>query len=135
MSNTIIIPGRIGKDAETKQVGDTTVTKFSVADDNHVKGEKVTTWWECSMWGPRGEKLAQYLTKGSAVTVVGTASFRQYEKDGQSRVSAECRVGEITLLGKGEAGTGQQRQASAKPSPAPLKVSPDDVPFDDDIPF
>ena len=135
MTSTIIIPGRLGKDAETKQVGDTTVTKFSVADDHQVKGEKNTIWWECSMWGSRGEKLAQYLTKGSGVTVVGTPSFRQYEKDGQHRVSAECRVNDITLMGKGEPGSGTQRQAPAKAKPEPLKVSPDDVPFYDDRPF
>lgn len=134
MTSTIIIPGRIGQDATTKDVGDTTVTEFSVADDQRVKGEKVTVWWKCAMWGERGEKLAQYLTKGSAICVTGTPSFRTYEKDGETRVSAECRVADVTLLGKPDSGNATQPRQSAQrrePAQAPAK-KPE---FEDDIPW
>lgn len=114
--NTITIAGRIGQDATTRQFGDSSVTSFSVADEQKVKGEKTTTWWNCAIWGARGTALEQYLTKGSTVCVSGTASFRQYEKSGETRVSAECKVTEIALLGgRPEGDTGRreapQRQA------------------------
>lgn len=134
--NSISIPGRIGQDASTRTVGDSTVTSFSVADDQKIRGEKVTTWWNCSIWGNRGTALEPYLTKGSTVCVVGTASFRQYEKDGQQRVSAECRVSEIVLLGKGQASSaprGEPPQRAERPSPG-LKPPADEF-ADDDIPF
>lgn len=136
--NTITIPGRIGQDASTRQVGDTTVTTFSIADDQKVKGEKVTTWWNCSIWGARGTALEQYLTKGSTVCVSGTASFRQYEKNGEARVSAECKVSEIALLGgksEGSAGSGGSR-GGAPQRERPAKATDDAPAFDDEsIPF
>lgn len=140
--NSISIPGRIGQDATTRQVGDTTVTTFSVADDQKVKGEKVTTWWNCSIWGARGQALEQYLTKGSTVCVVGVASLRQYEKNGEARVSAECKVSEIALLGKGQEGRGggaggsrggapqrERPQRATAPAPDPDEFADDDIPF------
>lgn len=137
MTSTIIIPGRIGQDATTKDVGDTTVTEFSVADDQRVKGEKVTVWWKCAMWGERGEKLAQYLTKGSAICVTGTPSFRPYDKDGETRVSAECRVADVTLLGKPDSGNGTPRQTAPQPTrrDPPPATNFDSEPFADDIQF
>src|SRR3546814_19940448 len=97
--NIITIAGRIGQDATTREVGDSTVTSFSVADDQKLRGEKVTMWWNCSLWGARGTALEQYLSKGSNVTVAGVASFRSYEKNGETRTSAECKVSEISLQG------------------------------------
>lgn len=138
--NSISIPGRIGQDATTRTVGDSTVTSFSVADDQKIRGEKVTTWWNCSIWGNRGTALEPYLTKGSTVCVVGTASFRQYEKSGEQRVSAECKVSEIALLGKGQVqaqatGTprGEAPQRAARPAPSTTAPAEDFA--DDDIPF
>lgn len=97
--NSITIAGRIGQDASTRQAGENTVTKFSVADGRKVKGEEITTWWNCEIWGKRGVALEQYLTKGSMVTVVGVASIRTYQKDGETKFSADCNVNEIALQG------------------------------------
>lgn len=127
--NVITIPGRIGQDATTRQVGDTTVTTFSVADDQKVKGEKHTTWWNCSIWGARGVALEQYLTKGSTVCVTGSASFRQYEKSGESRVSAECKVSEIALLGGRQDAAEKQERQAPKREASPAEVADDDIPF------
>lgn len=130
--NIITIAGRIGQDATTREVGDSTVTSFSVADDQKVKGEKVTTWWNCSIWGARGVALEQYLTKGSNVTVAGTASIRSYTKDGEGKFSAECKVSEVALQGgkPQEGGTSSARQA-------PKVTRRDEPEFDDSdgIPF
>src|SRR3546814_16653711 len=73
-------------------------------------------WWNCSLWGARGTALEQYLSKGSNVTVAGVASFRSYEKNGETRTSAECKVSEIPLQGgKSEGGTSSARQAPSNP--------------------
>lgn len=130
--NIISIAGRIGQDATTRNVGDTTVTTFSVADDQKVKGEKVTTWWNCSIWGARGTALEQYLTKGSNVTVGGTASIRTYTKDGETKASAECKVSEIALQG------GRQESGGTSSARQPQRVERRDDPTDfadDDLPF
>lgn len=129
--NTLTIAGRIGQDATTRQVGDSSVTSFSVADDQKVKGDKVTTWWNCSLWGARGVALEQYLTKGSTVCVTGVAGFRQYEKNAEQRVSAECKVSEIALLGgKPEGDRTERERAPTRTASAPMaEMADDDIPF------
>lgn len=134
--NITTIAGRIGQDAKTSEVGDTTVTTFSLADDYRTKGGKETRWWNCKLWGARGTALEQYLTKGAQVTVAGEASVRTYDKDGETKVSLECRVSEISLQGGGQAsgGGGERTQRQARPAPARGNPEPSD--FDDPaIPF
>ena len=93
---TITIAGRIGKDAETRstQTGDS-VTGFTVAVDQRNGRDKTTNWWRVSLWGKRGDALAQYLTKGASVTVSGEFSLGEY--DGKPQLN--IRANEIALQG------------------------------------
>ena len=94
------IAGNLGGDAEVKMLdGGDAVCTFTVACKVRVKKENVTQWVRCSVFGKRGEKLAQYLTKGKPVAVTGALTVRAYDKDGEARVSVDLRVEEITLMG------------------------------------
>ena len=137
--NVITIAGRIGKDSELRflQNGDP-VLGFSVADD--MGKDKGAIWWECSLFGKRGESLAPYLLKGSQVTVIGQVSERAWtDKNGQERKSFGVRVSEIALQG-GKQETAEPRQApapSARPPAqrtAPAKSNGFDD-MDSDVPF
>lgn len=99
--------GNLGRDAETKYVGESSVTEFSVAVKSGYGDKATTTWAKCAMWGDRGEKVAQYLTKGQAVGIVGELTLREYvKKDGANGASLEVRVSDMTLLGKkGDSGS------------------------------
>lgn len=92
----ITIAGNIGRDAEvrTTQGGDK-VAGFSVAVSDRNKN---TTWFDCSLWGKRGEALAQYLTKGAKIAVTGDLTIREHE----GKTYLGCNVSEVTLLGGGE---------------------------------
>lgn len=92
--------GNLGRDAETRAAGGTTVTKFSVACSTGKKDE--TQWVECSMWDERGAKLAQFLTKGKTVAITGRVTARAYESNGEAKASLEVNVDKLTLLGGGE---------------------------------
>lgn len=130
--NVWILSGNLGADAETKFLSTgNSVTEFRLAG-KYGYGDKAQTFWvRCAIWGERGEKLAQYLTKGSAVTVQGEVNVREYDdKDGNKRTSVELNVREVILPArpKGEPsqhdidkGNGYQRQ--------------EEPPIDDDIPF
>ena len=63
-----IVTGNVGKDAEirTTPSGDA-VCSFDVCSN---KGD-VATWVRCSVWGKRGEKLAEFIKKGTRVTAAG----------------------------------------------------------------
>jgi single-strand DNA-binding protein len=105
--NKVILVGRLGKNAETKSVNDTTVTKFSVATENRFKrGDEWVTetdWHNVTIW--RSGKLAEYLTKGKQVIVEGRLQTRKYEKDGETRYSTEIVAESVGLLGGGDAGS------------------------------
>lgn len=92
--NSITIVGNLTRDAQTRQAGGGTVTAFSVAENKKVKGEDATIFYDCSMWGERGERIAQYLTKGGQVTVVGELQPIR-EKDGKFYI--DIRVNDVSL--------------------------------------
>lgn len=125
----ITIAGRITKDAENRTAGSDNVTGFSVAVDDRQGKEKSTIFFDCSMWGKRGESLSQYLTKGSSVTVSGDLGKREH--DGKTYLTV--RVADVTLQGGkpaetgggGESFSGQARKSRAKES----------YDLNDDIPF
>jgi single-strand DNA-binding protein len=84
--------GRLGQDVEIKAVGEGTVANFSLAVSRKVKGESVSDWYNCSLWGKSGEAMAQYLKKGDVVGVSGTLEQRKYTaKDGTEKVSVEIK--------------------------------------------
>ncbi|MBK6463587.1 MAG: single-stranded DNA-binding protein [Myxococcales bacterium] len=135
------VAGRLGADAQMREVGSDDLCEFSVAVDERVKGERRTTWVRCTLWGKRGAALAPHLRKGDAVTVVGALSVRLYEskKDGSTQASVEVKVSEVTLQGSAGEPRGQAapRQAQREPARRGEPAGPrfDDGAMDDDIPF
>jgi single-strand DNA-binding protein len=126
--NSITIVGGLGRDAELKYLnnGDP-ICNFSVADSQG--RDKGTIWWNCTLFGKRGEALAQYLTKGQSVTVVGTITEREWQdKEGAKRKSMDVRVSEIALQG-GRKDAEPQEERRAAPKPAPVEMDDQDLPF------
>lgn len=137
--NIITIAGNLTKDAEVRYLpnGDA-IASFGVAD-NQGK-DKPAIFWNCSLFGKRGEALAQYLTKGQPVTVAGAITEREWQdKEGNKRKSMDVRVSEITLQG-GRKEAAEPRQQEQRPSapprraPAPAAAGGFDD-MEDDIPF
>lgn len=96
--NIISIAGKLGRDAEVKYLPDgTAVANFTVADDQG--RAKPAIWWRCQLFGKRAESLAPYLIKGASVTVGGSVSEREYEKDGAKVKAQDVRVSEVALQG------------------------------------
>jgi len=92
----ITITGNIGKDAVTRSTtnGDK-VTGWSVAVEERNGQDKRSIWFDCNLWGKRGESLAPYLTKGSKVSVAGELSTREH--DGKTYLT--INVDRVTLAG------------------------------------
>lgn len=131
---SIVISGNIGKDAETRktQNGDA-VTSWSVAVEERQGQEKRTIWFDCALWGKRGEGLAQYITKGGKISVAGELSTRDYE----GRTYLTIRADQVTLMGGGEQrGESSQtaRVADQAQRPASRGSAMDDL-DGDSIPF
>jgi single-strand DNA-binding protein len=134
--NSWAISGNLGRDAESRFTpsGDA-VTSFSVAVKAGFGEKATTTWVNCTMWGKRGEAIAQYLKKGTLVGVVGEASLREWQdKEGQKRTVLEVRVNDLTLLGKQERQQDPQQERPQEQPPAKKPVPGFDD-FADDVPF
>lgn len=98
------ITGRVGKDPETREVGNSKVTKFTVAHSEKYKknGETVenTTWVTVEGWDKTGEVLAQYVKKGDQIYIEGTPKAEAWtDKDGAAKGGLVVRVREFTFLG------------------------------------
>ena len=103
---SITIAGNIGKDAVTRTTpnGDK-VTSWSVAVEERNGQDKRSIWFDCTLWGKRGESLAQYLTKGGKVAVSGELSTRDHE----GKTYLTIRVDQVTLQGGKPDGERQER--------------------------
>lgn len=127
----INIAGNITKDAVLRrtQSGEP-VTGFSVAVND--ARTKSALFFDCSLWGKRGDALTAYLKKGTKVSVCGDLGTREH--DGKTYLTVN--VSEVTLMGGGEQQakpqTGYDHQDETPRQGQAANFSRD---LDDDIPF
>jgi len=117
----LTITGGLGRDAELKTTqGGDEILSFSVGSSQGYGDKKTTNWFRCTLWGKRGRTIAQYLTKGTKVTVHGELSIGEYE----GKAQFDLRVYDVEW---------QRNDNAAKPQPA-SNDSWDDV-DSDSVPF
>lgn len=98
--NRLILGGNLTRSPEVREVGENTVTNFTIA---HNPGRDREAYFiRVAAWGKLAELCAEYLTKGSSAVVDGRLEIRKFEKDGQERVSVEMRADNVQFGQKGE---------------------------------
>jgi single-strand DNA-binding protein len=123
----IVISGRTGKDAELRRLQDgTPVLSFSVAVDDGYGESKKTMWFDCSMFGARGQALEKHLVKGTPVTAAGDFGKREHE----GKTYLQVRVNDVTLQGGKPQSDAPAR--TKREEPAGSYGAPD---LSDEIPF
>jgi single stranded DNA-binding protein len=123
MELKVMIIGRVGRDAELKEVtGGKKVCSYNVAT-NPTKDK--TVWFKVTTWDRRAEIDAMYVKKGMLVKCEGTLQSdenglpRTYTKDGNTIASNfEMTAYDVKYLSKVE---------SAEQAPAMEKV--EEIPF------
>lgn len=121
-AHTILI-GHLGKDPVFDEKNE--VARFSVAVTRKRKAGDLTTWWNVTAWRGAGKIAAQYLKKGSQVSVSGTPYLEEYQKDGVTKQALKLDANDITLLGKAD---------STAPAPTPTRRAPAPADAGDDEP-
>ena len=115
--NVFTASGNIGRDAEVRNAGGTSVAGFSLAVKSGYGDKAQTVWVDCSLWGKQAESgLVQYLKKGQFVVVTGELGTREHE--GKTYVT--LRVSNVTLGGKQDmqkSAQGQQPQQGYQQQP------------------
>lgn len=111
--NQVILMGNLTRDPEVRQTPNgQSVCSFSLAlnrayKDQSGNWQEATDFIDIVAWGPLGERVAQYVTKGRRVLVQGRLSSRSWEQDGQKRSKVEVQANDVTFLdGRGEGGEG-----------------------------
>ena len=147
----IQVIGRIGKDAEVKDFGNSQVINFSVAVSekytNKQTGEITTNtlWFECAKWG-NNTSIAQYIKKGGQIFIEGKINNRAWvDQSGTPQVTNGINVFEIELLGSKDDNQTPTPQPQRSPSTAPIIPPVNEQPFqpissgeeeeDSDLPF
>lgn len=103
--NLVVLMGNLTRDPELRTTPNGhSVCSFSLALNRSYKGgdgewQEATDFIDIVAWGPLGERVAQYLTKGRPALVNGRMQSRSWEQDGQKRSKVEVVAQDVTFLG------------------------------------
>ena len=130
--NHVTLAGNLTRDMEVRATASGyEVGNFGIAVNERRKNgdewEDVPNFFDCTMFGSRAGKLAQYLTKGTKVCVSGKLRWSQWQaKDGSNRSKVEVVVDDVEFMSRREEG---QSRASEQPSYGAEQLYDSDLPF------
>lgn len=151
--NQVTLMGNLTRDPELRQTpSGQSVCSFSLAlnrsyKDQSGEWQEATDYIDVVAWGPLGERVSQYLSKGRRCLVQGRLQSRSWEQEGQKRSKVEVLASDVTFLDSregGESGGSSYNGGGSSSAPAPSKGKQDDVVIEDigdepinldDIPF
>ncbi|PTU83432.1 single-stranded DNA-binding protein [Staphylococcus pasteuri] len=137
MTNIVVISGRITKDLELKQAGQTQVTNFSMAVDNPFKKDD-TSFFDVVAFGKTAELLNNYCGKGSKIGVEGTLKQDRFtDKEGNNRSVVRVNANRIEFMdskGNNQSNNQPQQQngqaqSGNNPFGTGADISDDSLPF------
>lgn len=125
--NKVILSGNLTREPELKATpGGTSILTFGLAVNDRKRNPQTEQWedvpnyFDCNMWGARGESVARYLSKGMKVCVEGKLHWHQWQDNqGNNRSKVDVTVNEIELMSRGE-----DRRAVTPMQPAPVQAQP-----------
>ncbi|MGH7237237.1 MAG: single-stranded DNA-binding protein [Candidatus Saccharimonadales bacterium] len=134
--NQVILMGNLTRDPELRQIpSGQSVCSFSLALNRAYKtasGEwqEATDFIDVSAWGPLGERVAEYMSKGRRCLVQGRLQSSNWEKDGVKRSKVEVNASDVTFLdgrgGRDDNGEPSSSDDNGSSKPAPSKKAKDD---------
>lgn len=134
--NQVILIGNVGKEPEIRVFENgIKVATFSVAtstggykkQDGTDVPEK-TSWHNIVAWRGLADISEKFIHKGDKITVIGSISYREYEKDGVKKFITDILASDLVLMGKSDTSTKPPITANDIPSN-------DFHPVQDDLPF
>lgn len=145
--NQVTLMGNLTRDPELRQTPNGgNVCGFSLALNRSYKDaagewQEATDYIDIVAWGPLGERVSQYLSKGRRCLVQGRLQSRSWEQEGQKRNKVEVLANDVTFLDGRSDGANPTSDSEAKTetkettkdvviediSDAPINL--DDIPF------
>jgi single-strand DNA-binding protein len=116
--NMVVLMGNLTRDPELRTTPNgASVCSFSLALNRSYKAasgewQEATDYIDIVAWGPLGERVSQYLSKGRPCLVNGRLQSRSWEQEGQKRSKVEVIAQDVTFLGGAGGGSGSVNSAS-----------------------
>ncbi|ATG16713.1 single-stranded DNA-binding protein [Providencia alcalifaciens] len=133
--NLFIVTAHLGQDCEQRWTPNgKAVVSFSLpVKQGYGEHEKVS-WVICKMFGSKAEKLPEYLTKGTKVTVTGEFVMEEWTSQSSEKKSAPVIIVDKIEFGNNQAGS---QQPALQPQQPQQQAPQNDPPmgWDDEIPF
>ena len=115
--NRVNISGNLTRDPELRTAHNgTAILSFGVAVNDRRRNPQTGEWEDrpnyvdCTMFGPRAEKVAAYLSKGSKVAIEGKLRYSSWQaKDGGKRSKLDVIVDEIEFMSRERSVAPQQQ--------------------------
>lgn len=97
MSNQITVTGKVGQEPELRySAGGMAILTFSIADTYGKDDKKKTTWHNITVFSKLAENVANTISKGSTVIVVGRYEQDEFtKKDGTKGKSLKLIADEV----------------------------------------
>ena len=139
MLNHIVMMGRLVRDPELRNAGDTPVCSFRIACDRDFKnkdGEKENDFVDVVVWRRLAENVAKYFSKGRMAVVSGRLQIREWtDKDGEKRFNTEI-VADNVYFGDSKPRSGETAaKGAAGTTDVPEDFVPDFDADDGELPF
>lgn len=104
--NHVTVSGNLTRDPEVRTTASgKPVMSFGIAVNDRRRNPETGEWEEfpnffnCTMFGTRGEQLGELLAKGDKVVIEGSLRYSQWEtKDGQYRSNIEIIIEEVEFM-------------------------------------
>ena len=104
---------------------------FSLAQSHRKKDQSGqwqddgTTWRKVTVWDQKGELLAEHISQGDRVMVVGQERIREYDKqDGSKGQSLELNARDVGIVPKQNNGGQQSQSWGAEHQPTQAQSDP-----------
>lgn len=131
--NRVFLLGNLGRDPESRQVGDSSVCKYSLATSYGSGGKEDVAWHQIEAWGKTAELCQKYLKKGAKVCVEGRIKYSSWEKDGVKHTGTSIVADRVTFLSTQAKDEPKEPFAGMKVTKQSFDgdygLSPEDVPF------
>jgi single-strand DNA-binding protein len=125
VSNHVMLTGNVGKDLEVKYTSNgTAYSHMSLAIQKRYKDkegqlQKVTDWFNLTIWGKQAEALSKFVKAGALVSVAGELMPKKKEgEDGKSLYTLEVKVLDVNVHKNGGGGKGDREAAEEDSEPS-----------------
>jgi single-strand DNA-binding protein len=136
--NNVTLVGRLTKDPDLRYTPNgVAVANFTLAVNrpfSNQSGENEADFINCVVWKKAAENLANYMSKGSQIGVVGRVQTRSYDNNEGKRVFVtEIVADNVQFLGPKKTGDGhpssQPNNNRFEGKGEPIDISDDSLPF------